>query len=82
MLFGSGSEEDCLDLKAFEERDWPADRVIKMLAAIGHWVEELEIDSALYDAVEEQLGSKFRIEFASPFGMTRLKRVKKCVDSE
>lgn len=73
---GGGSEEACVNAKAFEARNWPGDFVIRKLAAAGRHMKVLVLHSELYDAFKEQMGNKFDERVYSVWGKTRIKRGK------
>jgi hypothetical protein len=61
LLFSGSQEEDenCIDWKAFHERDWPGDLIIKMIVKLGENDKTLEIEATLFDEFREQMGSKW-----------------------
>ena len=68
------NNEECLNLKELENRNWPGDRLIKMLSIAGCHIESIQLGKTFWKGLEAQLGSKMPEYLISPFGKTKILR--------
>lgn len=71
-IFSKTDDENCIDGEAFLSRDFPGDRIIKILAKLPLGQTEVEIESELYYEFKDQTGSKWSEYVYGPYNKVKL----------